>query len=239
MGGMEAAVLRAEDFFDLSKFEHAGLFEGTEYVWEALSRLEKYVEEHLEPAVHGKVMEGAVVEGPVFIGPDSVVEPGALVRGPTIIGAGCEIRQGSYIRGHVIVGDGAVVGHATELRASVLLNGAKAPHFNYVGDSILGADCNLGAGSICSNMKVTLEPVVIRVEGREYDTGLLKLGAIVGDEGKIGCNAVLNPGTLLGKRSLAYPCSSLQGYYPPDSVIKLRQTIQVVERAPPWRLKQT
>lgn len=231
-------MLRPDDFFDLSGFEHAALFEGVSYVWEALTRLEEYIEKRLKPGVRGKVMEGASIEGPVFIGPDTVVEPGALVRGPTIIGKGCEIRQGCYIRGQVIVGDGAIVGHASELKGSVLLNEAKAPHFNYVGDSILGADCNLGAGTICSNLKVTWEPVVVKVEGREYDTGLLKLGAIVGDHAETGCNTVLNPGTLLGKRSLTYPCCSLRGYYPPDSVIKLRQNIQVVERAPSGRLKE-
>lgn len=231
-------MLRAEDFFDLSEFEHAALFDGTEYVWEALTHLEEYIERRLKPGVEGKVMEGAVIEGSVFIGADTVVEPGALIRGPTIIGKGCEIRQGCYIRGQVIVGDGAIVGHASELKGSVLLNEAKAPHFNYVGDSILGGDCNLGAGTICSNLKVTWEPVVVRAEGREYDTGLLKLGAIVGDKVETGCNTVLNPGTLLGKRCLIYPCSSLRGYYPPDSVIKLRQNIQVVQRAPSGRRKE-
>ncbi len=155
-----------------------------------------------------------------------------MIKGPTIIGENCEIRQACYIRGNVILGNEAVAGHCTELKGVVMLNKAKAPHFNYVGDSILGYDVNLGAGTICSNLKVTWEKVAVKVNGREYQTGMLKLGAIVGDNAETGCNTVLNPGTLLGKRSLTYPCSSLRGYYPPDSIVKIRQETEIAERRP-------
>lgn len=225
-------MLSAADFFDLSGFEHQALFEGTEYVWDALKSLEAYMADVLKPGIHGTVTEGAWVDDDVFIGRGTVVEPGAMIKGPTVIGENCEIRQACYIRGNVIVGNEAVVGHCSELKGVVMLNKAKAPHLNYVGDSILGYDTNLGAGSICSNLKVTWEDVVVKVNGREYETGLLKLGAIVGDNAETGCNTVLNPGTLLGKRSLTYPCSSLRGYYPPDSIIKTRQTTEIVARRP-------
>jgi NDP-sugar pyrophosphorylase family protein len=225
-------MLSPADFFDLTDFEHRALFEGAEYVWDGLRNLEAYIGRVLKPGVDGTVMEGAWVGEDVFIGKGTVVEPGAMIKGPTIIGENCEIRQVCYIRGNVIVGNDAVVGHCTELKGVVMLNKAKAPHFNYVGDSILGYNINLGAGSICSNLKVTWEPVVVKVEGREYETGLLKLGAILGDDAETGCNTVLNPGTLLGKRTLTYPCSSLRGYFPPDSIIKMRQTTETAERRP-------
>jgi len=225
-------MLSAADFFNLTDFEHGALFEDTEYVWDALKNLEAYIGRALKPGIHGEVMEGAWVEDNVFIGKGTVVEPGAMVKGPTIIGENCEVRQASYIRGNVVVGNECVVGHCSELKGVVMLNKAKAPHLNYVGDSILGYNINLGAGSICSNLKVTWENVVVKVEGKEYETGLLKLGAILGDDAETGCNTVLNPGTLLGKRTLSYPCSSLRGYYPPDSIVKMRQGIEIVERRP-------
>jgi len=157
----------------------------------------------------------------VFVGPGSVVEPGALLTGPTIIGARCEIRQGAYIRGHCLVGDGCVVGHTTEMKHSVMLNGAKAGHFAYIGDSILGNRTNLGAGTKLANLKIVDTPVSVSVQGRRYDTGLRKFGAVVGDDSETGCNSVTNPGTLLGRRCRVCPCLSVKGgYYPDRSIIR-------------------
>lgn len=225
-------MLSPQDFFDLSEFRHAALFEGVEYVWEVLPKIEGYIEEHLKPGCDGEIMDGAWVSEQVYIGKGTVVEPGAMIKGPAIIGEGCEIRSGAYVRENAILGDGAVLGHTSEIKNSVMLNKAAAPHFNYVGDSVLGAQINLGAGSILSNLKVTWTNVVVNVEGRDYDTGLLKFGAIIGDNAETGCNCVCNPGTLVGKNTLIYPCSSVRGYLPPNSIVKLRQGREVVERRP-------
>jgi acetyltransferase-like isoleucine patch superfamily enzyme len=157
----------------------------------------------------------------VFVGPGSVIEPGALISGPTIIGARCEIRQGAYIRGHCLVGDGCVVGHTTEMKHSVMLNGAKAGHFAYIGDSVLGNRTNLGAGTKLANLKIVDTPVSVSIQGKRHDTGLRKFGAIVGDDSETGCNSVTNPGTLLGRHCRVFPCVSVKGgYYPDRSIIR-------------------
>ena len=140
------------------------------------------------------------------------------------------MRAGAYVRGNVLVGDRVVVGHTTELKTCLLFDEANVPHFSYVGDSIFGWRAHLGAGVKISNLKITRTPVVVTINGRRYETGLLKFGAILGDEVEIGCNSVLNPGTLVGKRTLVYTNLSMFGYYPPDSIVKLRQTHEIVER---------
>ena len=157
----------------------------------------------------------------VSIGPGSLVEPGALLKGPTIIGARCEIRQGAYLRGDCVVGDGCVVGHTTEMKHSIMLNSAKAGHFAYIGDSILGNRTNLGAGTKLANLKMIDTPVSVAVRGTRYDTGLRKFGAVLGDDTETGCNAVTNPGTVLGRRCLVCPCVSVKGgYYRDRSIIR-------------------
>jgi len=230
-------MLRPEDFFALEGFAHGRLFE-VEFAWEPLKKLEDYLRLALRggegeipgPEIRGEVAPTAVVKGEVFLGEGSVVEPGAMIVGPTVIGRGCQIRQGAYIRAGNLIGEGAVVGHCTEVKASILLPGASAPHFNYVGDSIVGRGVNLGAGSILSNFKLTGEEIVVELEGKTYPTGLRKFGAVVGDGSQIGCNAVLNPGCLLGPRCLVYPCASVRGCYPADSVVKVRQQSEITPR---------
>jgi NDP-sugar pyrophosphorylase family protein len=223
-------MLRPEDFFDLSRCKYSDIFDGIELVWDALKRIPEYVEANLKPGIHGTVSPLAHVGEDVYIGPGTVVEPGAMINGPTIIGANCQVRAGAYVRGNVLVSDRAVVGHTTELKACLLFDEAIVPHFSYVGDSIFGWKAHLGAGVKVSNLKITRTPVVVTINGRRYETGLLKFGAILGDEVDIGCNSVLNPCTLVGKRTLAYTNLSMAGYYPPDSIVKLRQTHEVVER---------
>ena len=207
-------MVNASDFFDLSRFAHAALFEGTRFVWEALERLPAYIAEHMATGVDGQVMPGAVIEGEVYIGEGTVVQPGAMIIGPALIGKGCQVRHCALIRGNVILGDRAVVGHATEIKTAVLLDDAAAPHFNYVGDSILGPGSNLGAGTICSNVRLDRAPVSVWAGGREYRTGLAKLGAVVGQGVQTGCHCVLNPGTLLGRGVVVLPGASLTGYFP-------------------------
>ncbi len=216
-------MLTPTDFFDLDGYEHQSLFHDSRvaYVWDALKLLGEYLDQIIVPQIQGQVMEGAHLLGDqIFIGPGSVVEPGAVVKSPTYIGANTQVRQGAYVRGNVLVGDDCVVGHTTEVKSAILLDGAHAAHFAYVGDSILGRNVNLGAGTKLANVKLSRAAVTVKVAGQTYDTGLRKLGAILGDRVQIGCNAVLNPGTLVGPGCLVYALASLRGYYPANTMIK-------------------
>lgn len=167
---------------------------------------------------------GAVLfDSNIYIGEGTVVEPGALIKGPTIIGNHTEVRQGAYLRGNCLVGDRCVVGHTTEVKHAIMLDDAKAGHFAYIGDSILGNHVNLGAGSKLANQKIVNVEMKLRVEGKVYKTGLRKLGAILGDHTETGCNSVTSPGTLLGKASLVYPCVNLPGgFYPARSIVGIK-----------------
>jgi NDP-sugar pyrophosphorylase family protein len=236
-------MLQPADFFDLEGFEHKDLFDPDQCVWQALASLPDWLAKwfsHNKGAIKGDVSPAANLHGDdIFIGEGTIVEDGVSITGPAIIGCNCEIRQGAYIRGEAVMGDGAILGHASELKGSILLNGAKAPHFAYVGDSILGAEVNLGAGTKLSNLAVSSEkdgsgrrPTIhIPIHGTAVDTGLTKLGAVIGDYSQTGCNVVTNPGTLIGKRTLIYAGTSLtKGYYEDNRIVKLRQTLEVVFR---------
>jgi NDP-sugar pyrophosphorylase family protein len=236
-------MLAPADFFDLTDPAVADLFAACDYVWEALHHLESNLARLLggRREILGEVMPGAHLgDGPLYLGRGARVEPGAYVLGPAYLGDGVVIRHSAYVRENVIMLPGSVLGHASEAKQSLFLPGAHAPHFAYVGDSILGRDANLGAGTKLSNLALNSakDPltgqrptITIPIDGRDYDTGLTKLGAILGDEVQTGCNAVLNPGCLVGRRTLVYANLSLRkGYYPPDSVIKLRQTTRVAPR---------
>ena len=223
-----ATVPGANAFFDLAEIEHAGLFSAggeNAAVWDVLGRLESYLRERLagqSQRIRGEVAEGAYLVGDdIEIGEGTVVEPGAYIAGPTVIGRNCEIRHGAYIRGTTLVGDGCVVGHTTEVKSSIFLPGAKAGHFAYIGDSILGRGCNLGAGTKLANFKLTADAVTIVIDGVRVSTGRRKLGAILGDGCQTGCNSVTSPGTLLGKGTFVYPCISVRaGSYPDNSRLR-------------------
>ena len=237
-------MLSPQDLFDLSGFTHADIFDRCNFAWEVLPKIESYLEYQfsnvLKPTIKAKVSPGAFIEGDVYIGKDTIVEPGALIYGPTIIGENCKISQGAYIRGNVILGNESIVGHTTEVKNTIFLNKAHAPHFAYVGDSILGNRVNLGAGTKLANLPLfsTKDPLTLkrptirlRFRDKEIDTGLSKLGAILGDDVQIGCNAVTNPGCIIGPRTFVYTLVSLKnGYYPADSIIKLRQQTEQVLR---------
>ena len=204
-----------EQFFDLSAFEHQMLFEQTSSVWETLFKLKAYLKTHAKGEIQGIVDSRSILvhDASIVIGEGSVVEPTAYIEGPCIIGRGCQIRHGAYIRGNVVIGDNCVIGHATEIKHSILLDGAKAGHFAYIGDSILGNGVNLGAGVKLANLRLDQKKVSVLFEGEPIPTGLKKLGAILGDRAQIGCNAVTNPGTVLPKRTLVPPCVSIGGFY--------------------------
>jgi len=218
------------DLFDLAHTEHRELFAGCEFAWEALKGLAQYVEARVRPALHNRC-DGVAYIGPrVFIGEGTLVEDGAMIKGPAIIGRNCRIRHNAYIREHVLVGDDCLVGNACELKSAVLFDGCQVAHFSYVGDSILGYRAHLGAGTILSNLKSFSGNVTIRIKGGAQDTGLRKLGALLGDEAEVGCNAVLNPGSIIGRRSIVYPGVCWRGVLPADSIAKNRATVQVTSR---------
>jgi UDP-N-acetylglucosamine diphosphorylase / glucose-1-phosphate thymidylyltransferase / UDP-N-acetylgalactosamine diphosphorylase / glucosamine-1-phosphate N-acetyltransferase / galactosamine-1-phosphate N-acetyltransferase len=236
-------MLAPHDFFDLTDELFTTLFDGCEYVWQVLDRLEEHIGRLTagKQTILGEVMPGAYLgDRPLYIGEGARIEPGAYVHGPAYIAAGAVVRHGAFVRENVIMLSGSILGHASEAKNSLFLRGAHAPHFAYVGDSVLGQRVNLGAGTKLSNMPMNSEkdPVTgkrptikINIDGRDYDTGLTKLGAIIGDDSQTGCNSVLNPGCLIGRRCLIYANLSLRkGYYPDNSIIKLRQTTQQVAR---------
>jgi NDP-sugar pyrophosphorylase family protein len=162
------------------------------------------------------ILPGAYLfDDKIIIGSGTVVEPGALIKGPAVIGNDSEVRQGAYIRGDCLVGNGCVVGHTTEIKGSIMLDGAKAGHFAYIGDSILGKDVNLGAGTKLANLKIIPGSIIISVNRKRHNTRRRKLGAIIGDHTETGCNSVTSPGTLIGPDSLVYSGVSVPGgYYP-------------------------
>lgn len=166
-----------------------------------------------EPLIHGNVHASSVLEGRVYVAEGALVEPHAYIQGPCYIGPHAQVRHGAYVRGMVYVGEHAVVGHATEVKASTFLDHAKAGHFAYVGDSLLGRDCNLGAGTKLANLKLTGSEVYCKdpVSGQRISSGLRKFGAILGDRAQTGCNAVLSPGTILGAGAMVMPVEHARG----------------------------
>jgi bifunctional UDP-N-acetylglucosamine pyrophosphorylase / glucosamine-1-phosphate N-acetyltransferase len=188
----------------------------------------------VRPGTRGQVEPGAFISGDVEVAEGARVEAGAYIRGPAIIGAGTEVRHAAYIRGPVLTLAGCVVGHASECKNSILLDGSKAPHFAYVGDSVVGRNVNLAAGVRLANIKVTPGAVAIRrPDGTTADTGLRKLGALVGDDTQIGCNTVTSPGIVIGPGWVIYPGISLQGTVPPRSVVAWRPELEIRPRREP------
>jgi NDP-sugar pyrophosphorylase family protein len=223
------------DFLDLSETEHAALFSPEEPVWTAISGIAGYLEERLDRGgssmQEGQVDPRAVVGDRVYVGPGAVIEANAIVKGPAWIGSGTVVRSGAYVRENVIVGSDCVLGNSSEFKNCLLFNRCEVPHFNYVGDSILGFRAHLGAGVICSNVRLDRASVKVRDgEGGFLDTGLRKFGAIVGDRTEIGCNTVLSPGSVLGRDCIVYPLTSWQGVLPERSIAKSHGEIRVVER---------
>lgn len=164
----------------------------------------------------------------ISIGEGTVLEPGCYIKGPCIIGKNCTVRHGAYIRGDVITGDSCVIGHETEMKNTLMMNYAHAAHFAYLGDSILGNNVNLGAGVKCANLKLDGSDITISYHGNKIPLRLRKLGAICGDSVQLGCNAVTNPGTLIGKGSKCYPCANFGGFIPPYSIVKPNTQISIV-----------
>lgn len=215
-------ALSPDKLFDLSDFYHKKIFDDCLFAWEALKKLKDYIEHLNLGDIRGTVSSRAFLINSemITIGKGSVVEPGAYIKGPCWIGENCTVRHGAYLRGYVIAGNQCVLGHDSEFKNTILLNGAHAAHFAYVGDSILGNRVNLGAGTVCANLKFNKQLVAIKFDGNRIDSGLKKLGAVLGDDAQTGCHSVLNPGTVFGKSALCYPCLNISGYQLPGSIIK-------------------
>lgn len=208
----------AEEFFDLSTFSHPTLFPAGEPVWRALSLISSYLDGCNLGVIESEIPEGAILvdRERISIAPGCTIEPGAYIKGPCILGPGTIVRHGAYLRGAVITEEKCVIGHATEVKNALFLKGAQAAHFNYVGDSLLGAKVNLGAGTKCANLR--LDHKEIRVEG--IPTGLRKFGLIAGDGAQFGCNSVTNPGSLFGKGAFLFPCATSSGFVPEGAKVE-------------------
>lgn len=213
--------IKCQDLFAFNSVLLSEIFNGIIYPWEILPRLKAIIEAVIAEGVEGYER----LEGGILVGKGAHIASSAKIEGPTIIGAGCEIRHCAYLRGGVLLGDGCVIGNSSEVKNSVLMDGAQAPHFNYVGDSVLGEGAHLGAGAVCSNLRSDGKAVTIRAQNGAVKTGLRKLGAILGDYAEIGCGSVLCPGTVIGKNTTVYPLTVTRGVYPSDSIVKDTRTV--------------
>lgn len=215
-------MITINDLYDLKETIAAGLFEGATYPWEVLPEIKDFIIAlggTLDPEKFEKRGEN------IWIAKSAKVAPTACLNGPLIVDEEAEIRHCAFVRGSAIVGKGAVVGNSTELKNVVLFNKVQVPHYNYVGDSILGYKAHMGAGSITSNVKSDKTLVVIKGENVRMETGLKKVGAMLGDNVEVGCNSVLNPGTVIGRSSNVYPTSCVRGIVPAGSIHKNDGTV--------------
>ncbi len=213
-------LVKTKELFDCTTDYLAKLFETYEYPWEILPHIKEYIYELIQNGLEGfsEISEG------VYVGKDVTIYPTAVIEGPAIIGDGTQIRPGAFLRGSVITGPNCVIGNSSELKNCVLLEKVQVPHYNYVGDSVLGNRAHMGAGSICSNLKSDGKAVVIHGD-QEYETGIRKIGGILADGADIGCGCVLNPGTVIGKNTSVYPLNSLRGVFPSDCIVKSQKEI--------------
>jgi len=202
------------DYFDLSQLYFADLFEDATNVWEALSGLDEYIAAQFES---GRMKGNYHDKSDIFVGNNTTIVEGARIEGPAIIGKNCTIGHGAYIRGGCVIGDNVRIGHAVEVKHSIILSDAAIAHFNYVGDSIIGNHVNVSAGAVCANFRLDKKQIVVKMSDQRIETGLKKLGAIVGDGSNVGVNAVLNPGTILGKDCVVYPLTNVRGVHPEAS----------------------
>ena len=213
---------KIKNLYNLDETIAKDLLEKFTYPWEVLPNIAEYIIElgnKLDKEKYEKKGED------IWIAKSANVYPSAYIKGPAIIGEDAEIRHCSFIRGKVIVGNGAVVGNSTELKNVILFNKVQVPHYNYVGDSILGYKSHMGAGSITSNVKSDKKLVVIKGKNEKIETGIKKIGAMIGDNVEVGCGSVLNPGTVVGKNTNIYPLSSVRGVVPKNSIYKNKNEI--------------
>ena len=213
---------KIKNLYNLDETIAKDIFDGVTYPWEVLPKIEEFI------IKLGKTLDKDEYDEKgenIWIAKSAKVAPTAYIAGPAIIGKNAEIRHCAFIRGKAIVGEGAVVGNSTELKNVILFNKVQVPHYNYVGDSILGYKSHMGAGSITSNVKSDKKLVIVKNGKEQIETGLKKFGAMLGDEVEVGCGSVLNPGTVIGKHTNIYPLSSVRGVVPEHSIYKNKNEI--------------
>ena len=208
---------RIEDLYDLKETIAVDIFDGLKFPWEVLPKIKDFIIKLGETLPEDRYERKGEN---IWIAKSAKVFPSAYIAGPCIIDEDAEIRHCAFIRGSAIVGKGCVVGNSTELKNVILFNKVQVPHYNYVGDSILGFKAHMGAGSITSNVKSDKTLVVVKSDGENIETGLKKFGAMLGDNVEVGCNSVLNPGTVVGRSTNIYPTSCVRGYIPANSIYK-------------------
>ena len=216
--------VKCQDLFSFNSNLFKELLSLYEYPWEIFPHLKGAIEALIRNGIDGY----SLYSDGILIGSRVHIDKSAHIDAPCIIGEGTDIRHGAYLRGSVIIGRGCVIGNSSEVKNSIIMDGAQVPHYNYVGDSVLGERAHLGAGAICSNLRSDKREVTVRCGGERIETGLRKLGAIIGDNAEIGCGTVLCPGTIIGKNTALYPLTMARGYYPADSIVKQDGT--VIER---------
>ncbi|MBE6777692.1 MAG: UDP-N-acetylglucosamine pyrophosphorylase [Ruminococcaceae bacterium] len=212
--------IKIRDLFYVETPYLKNLFADSEYPWEILPNIKDYIKALVESGIEGF----AVLKDGVLVGENVKIHPSAVIEAPAVIGHGTEIRPGAYIRGNVITGENCVLGNSSEFKNAVLLNGVQVPHYNYVGDSVLGNKAHMGAGSICSNLKSDKSNIVIH-GSENIETGLRKIGAILADGADIGCGCILNPGTVIGKNTTVYPLTSVRGVIDDGMIVKSMDNI--------------
>jgi UDP-N-acetylglucosamine diphosphorylase / glucose-1-phosphate thymidylyltransferase / UDP-N-acetylgalactosamine diphosphorylase / glucosamine-1-phosphate N-acetyltransferase / galactosamine-1-phosphate N-acetyltransferase len=208
--------LKVSNLLDLSRTQFPAIFDNVEYPWEILSKIGEFILK-IAPTLPPQYR---MIGRDIWVGEGTVIADSAYIEGPAIIGANCEIRHNAFIRGNAIIGDDCVIGNATEIKNSFLFDSVQAPHFNYVGDSVMGYKSHIGAGVILSNVKSIPGTVTVKTPTAIIETGLRKFSAILGDNTEVGCNTVLNPGTILGRKVIVYPLTNARGLIPENHILK-------------------
>jgi len=221
-----------DELFNLGEFTFKEIFDNLSYPWDVLKIISKFINESGLNGVNSPIPDGMHIIGePVYIGKDCHIEPNTYIKAPVIIWDSVQVRSGAYIRGSVIVDSGTVVGHSTEVKNSILMKNVEAPHFNYIGDSVMGGRSHTGAGVILSNFKISEDKnIKVKIGDEVYDTGLNKFGALLGDDVQIGCNCVLAPGTIVGKNTMIYALSLVSGYIPSNKIMKNKPEYIIVDK---------
>ena len=215
-------LVKTKELYDCNVPYLKDLFESSEYPWEMLPKIKDLITSLLETGIEGFTL---LKEG-VLIGQNVKIADTVTIEAPAIIGHGTELRPGAYIRGNVITGSDCIMGNSCEYKNCILLDKVQTPHYNYIGDSVLGNKAHTGAGTICSNLKSDGKPVVIRGD-EDFETGLRKIGGILADGADVGCGCVINPGTVIGKKTSVYPLTSLRGVYPANCIVKSQVDVVV------------
>ena len=214
--------VKTKELFECNVPYLSDLFEESVYPWDMLPKIKELIASLLESGIEGftELKKG------VLVGENVKISEFVTIEAPAIIGSGTEIRPGAYLRGNVITGENCVIGNSSEIKNAILLEKVQVPHYNYVGDSVLGNKAHMGAGSICSNLKSDGKAVVVHGD-TDYDTKLRKVGGILADGADVGCGCVINPGTVIGKNTTVYPLTSLRGVYPANCIVKAQEKIVV------------